>query len=86
MHICDMFQDYADGCIPVILKGTVSRNLHTVLNSVSCLQSAMGRELTASTLPEHHVEEMVNNLLHVVVTSKVSVCCCCDVWSDVWTL
>lgn len=63
--------------MPVVLKATSSRNLHTVLCGVNYLQACMGDELTTSTLPSDMLEEVVSRLLSVVTTSKVISCVLC---------
>jgi hypothetical protein len=69
-------QGYLEAAAPVLFKGMLSRNLHSVLNTVSYLHNCIGGKALAVAVMEdgnHNalVVELIHGLLYVAENSKV---------------
>ncbi len=64
---------YPDDCVPILSKGAISRNPQVSSNSVQCLSMTLGNELTSSTMPQQHLDDVIQNLVQVATGTKVSV-------------
>ena len=62
-HFADTF--------PVLLKGTICRNLHSALLSLVCISKCLGEEIRADKLSPELMSSMVDQLLRVIATAKV---------------
>ena len=64
-----LLENYAESVLPILLKGTMSRNLSSGLQSLVCILKSLGTEI--KDLPPELLSSMVDQLLRVVATAKV---------------
>ena len=67
--------DYLEECLPVLLKGTTSRNLATALQSLLCISKCLGEEIEVDNLSTDLLSSMIDQLLRVIATAKVRLTC-----------
>jgi hypothetical protein len=65
-----LLRDHLSDTLPVLLKGTICRNLSSGLQSIVCISRSLGAEISDGLSPEL-MASMVEQLLRVVATAKV---------------
>jgi hypothetical protein len=64
--------------LPVLLKGSISRNLSSGYQSLVCTAKSIGKEISGpnnSPLPSELLSPMIDQLLRVIATAKVGGLC-----------
>ena len=61
--------------LPVLLKGTINRNLYSGLQSIICISESIGKEIAGSDggcIPDALLSSLIDQLLRVIATAKVT--------------
>ena len=90
LAVRSLLREHLPSTLPVLLKGTTSRSLQTSLQCVLCISQSLGKEIcgpVAGAAPDAGLlSPLVEQLLRVIATAKVSVRPLCPCRSSLFIL